>query len=160
MSKAPKPLKKNSLNVQNSPIHGKGVFAEQEIVKGDCIIEYKGEQISWKRALKRHPHDPLQPHHTFYFSLTNGRVIDGKVKGNAARWINHSCAPNCIAQEYQNSKDGLHVFLYALKNISIGQELFYDYSLEIDGKKTKALKKEYLCCCSSKNCRKTMLSKS
>ena len=158
-NKLPKPLNKESIQVQDSTIHGKGVFAQTNIQKGDCIIEYKGERISWKTALKRHPHDPLQPNHTFYFSISNGKVIDGKVKGNDAKWINHSCAPNCIANEVTDKKDRLHVFLFAKKNIKIGEELFYDYSLDVEGKRTKAVKEDYLCRCGSKKCRGTMLSK-
>jgi SET domain-containing protein len=158
-NKLPKTLKKSAILVQDSPIHGRGVFACKDIQKGDCIIEYDGERISWKVALKRHPHDPSQPNHTFYFSLTSGKVIDGNVKGNDARWINHSCAPNCIANEFQDKKDRLHVFLFARKNIKAGDELFYDYSLDVEGKQTKALKKDYRCCCGSKKCRGTMLSK-
>ena len=159
-NKLPKTLKKNFIEVQNSPLHGNGVFALENIHKGDCIIEYKGERISWKTALKRHPHDPLQPNHTFYFSLTNGKVIDGKVKGNDARWINHSCAPNCVAHELKDKNDRLHVFLFAKKNIKSGEELFYDYCLDLeDEKPSKELKKDYLCKCGSKKCRRTMLSK-
>ena len=158
-NKLPKPINKSSFEVQDSTIHGKGVFAQTDIQKGDCIIEYKGERISWKTALKRHPHDPSQPNHTFYFSISNGKVIDGKVNGNDARWINHSCAPNCIANEFTDKKDRLHVFLFAKKNIKMGEELFYDYSLDVEGKRTKAVKEDYLCRCGSKKCRGTMLSK-
>ena len=158
-NKLPKPLNKASIQVQDSTIHGKGIFAQTNIQKGDCIIEYKGERISWKTALKRHPHDPLQPNHTFYFSITNGKVIDGKVKGNDAKWINHSCAPNCIANEVIDKKERLHVFLFAKKNIKMGEELFYDYSLDVEGKRTKAVKEDYFCRCGSKKCRGTMLSK-
>jgi hypothetical protein len=157
--KLPKPLKKSAVLVKDSNIHGRGVFASQDIDKGSCIIEYKGERISWKKALERHPHDPEQPNHTFYFSLSSGKVIDGKVNGNDAKWINHSCSPNCIANELKDHKGRSRVFLFAGKNIKIGDELFYDYSLEIEGKKTKALKKDYQCLCGKKKCRGTMLSK-
>ena len=61
--------------------------------------------------------------------------------------------------QVKDKKKKLRVFLFAKKNIKQGDELFYDYSLEIEGKKTKALKKEYLCKCGSKKCRGTMLSK-
>jgi SET domain-containing protein len=157
--KLPKLLKKSVVSVKDSNIHGRGVFANQDIEKGDCILEYTGQRISWKKALARHPHDPEQPNHTFYFSLTNGKVIDGKVKGNDSKWINHSCAPNCIAHELKDHKDRLRVFLFADKKIKLGDELFYDYSLEVEGKKTKALKKDYQCFCGKKKCRGTMLSK-
>ena len=86
------------------------------------IIEYKGEVISWHEALRRHPHDPAEPNHTFYFHVDDEHVIDGLHEGNAAKWINHSCAPNCEADEI----DG-RVFIKALRAIRPGEELNYDY---------------------------------
>ena len=71
--------------VRRSGVHGKGVFAAKPIAAGERLIEYKGERISWKEALRRHPHNPDEPNHTFYFALDDGRVIDGKVDGNSAR---------------------------------------------------------------------------
>lgn len=153
-----KPIKKNRIQVRNSPIHGKGVFAADTIKKGECVIEYVGEHIHWKEAIRRHPHDPSQPHHTFYFSLENGDVIDANVNGNAARWINHSCKPNCEAVEIEDDEFGSRVFLLAKRKIEPEEELFYDYSLDLDGKKTKAIKKDYECRCGNKKCRKTMLA--
>jgi SET domain-containing protein len=154
---AKKIIDSSRIKVKNSPIHGRGVFAETKLKKGECLIEYKGERISWKEAIRRHPHDPLQPNHTFYFSLENGNVIDAKNKGNAARWINHSCKPNCEAIEIDDAKLGSRVFLVAKKNIKPKEELFYDYSLSIDGKITKSIKKDYECRCGNKKCRGTML---
>ena len=61
---APK-IDRSRIVVKSSPIHGKGVFVAKAIKKGDAIIEYKGERISWKLAEKRHPHDPKDPNHTF-----------------------------------------------------------------------------------------------
>lgn len=153
-----KPIKKNRIQVRNSPIHGKGVFAVDTLKKGECVIEYIGEHINWKEAVRRHPHDPAQPHHTFYFSLESGDVIDANVNGNAARWINHSCKPNCEAVEVEDDELGSRVFLLAKRTIEPEEELFYDYSLDLDGKKTKAIKKDYECRCGSKKCRKTMLA--
>lgn len=141
--------------VRRSGVHGKGVFATSRIASGEQLIEYKGERISWKEALRRHPHDPEQPNHTFYFALDDGTVIDGKVDGNSARWINHSCAPNCEAQEI----DG-RVFIHAIRAIEPDEELFYDYGLVIDARLTKKLKKEYECRCGAKKCRGTMLASS
>lgn len=120
---------------------------------GERIIEYKGEVITWAEALRRHPHDPSDPHHTFYFHIDDGHVIDAKYGGNAARWINHACNPNCEADEV----DG-RVFIKALRDIAPGEELFYDYRLVIDERYTPKLKKQYECRCGAPNCRRTMLA--
>ncbi len=71
----------------------------RSFAKGERIVEYTGQIITWKEALRRHPHDPADPNHTFYFHIDDGRVIDGKFGGNAAKWINHSCQPNCETDE-------------------------------------------------------------
>ena len=141
------------IQVRRSGVHGKGVFALQAIAAGATIIEYTGEVISWKEALRRHPHDPKDPNHTFYFHIDDGHVIDAKQGGNASRWINHSCEPNCEADE----EDG-RVFIKALRDLSPGEELFYDYGLVIDERYTAKLKKEYACRCGSAACRGTMLA--
>lgn len=129
------------------------MFAVQDLAEGERIIEYKGEIITWKEALRRHPHDPAQPNHTFYFHIDDGRVIDGNVDGNAARWINHSCEPNCEADEV----DG-RVYIKALRNIAAGEELNYDYGLIIDEPYTEKLLSEFPCYCGSEQCRGTLLT--
>ena len=141
------------IQVRQSGIHGRGVFATQAIEAGSTVIEYKGEIITWDVALDRHPHDPDQPNHTFYFHLDDGHVIDGKYQGNSARWINHSCNPNVEAEQ-----DGNRVFLKALRDIAPGEELFFDYGLVIDARLTPSLKREYACWCGAKQCRGTMLA--
>jgi len=138
--------------VRESGVHGKGVYALRPIKKGDIVLEYKGEIITWRKALARHPHDPSQPHHTFYFHLDDGHVIDAAYSGTTAKWVNHSCRPNL--QAFQN---GNRVFLKALRDIEPGEELFYDYGLIIQGRKTAKVKKEHACYCGSPNCRGTML---
>jgi len=160
MRKAPQaatkvaPKDPRRIQVRKSGVHGKGVFALQPIARGERIIEYKGEVIGWPEALRRHPHDPADPNHTFYFSLDDGsHVIDAKVGGNAARWINHACDPNCKAEE----SDG-RVFIHALRRLKPGEELFYDYGLVIDERYTPRLKREYACRCGSPRCRGTMLA--
>lgn len=139
--------------VRQSTVHGRGVFARRDLKKGEKVIEYKGEIIDWPEALHRHPHDPSQPNHTFYFHLSDELVIDGRVHGNDARWINHSCAPNCEAEQ-----DGDRVFIHTLRKITEGEELFYDYGLILDEPYTKQLKKDFACYCGSKACRGTMLA--
>ncbi|MBU6257198.1 MAG: SET domain-containing protein-lysine N-methyltransferase [Burkholderiales bacterium] len=141
------------IQVRRSGVHGKGVFALKDIAAGERIIEYKGQVITWKEALKRHPHDPADPNHTFYFHIDDAHVIDAKVGGNAARWINHACEPNCQADEI----DG-RVYIRALRDLAPGEELFYDYGLIIDERYTPGLKREYACRCGSPDCRGTMLA--
>ena len=141
------------IQVRRSGVHGKGVFALQDIAEGETLIEYVGEVISWDEAQDRHPHDPNDPNHTFYFHVNEDRVIDALHGGNSSRWINHSCAPNCEADE---DKD--RIFIKAIRNIKAGEELNYDYGLIIDEPYTKKLKAEYPCWCGSANCRGTLLS--
>jgi len=142
------------IQTRRSGVHGKGVFALQDIPEGEIIIEYAGEIITWDEALRRHPHDPSDPNHTFYFHIDEDHVIDGKVNGNSARWINHSCKPNCEADE-----QGHKVFIKARRNIRAGEELNYDYGLVIDEPLTRKLKAEYPCWCGAKKCRGTLLAK-
>ena len=142
------------IQVRRSGVHGKGVFALRPLIEGELVVEYLGEIISWDEALDRHPHDPSQPNHTFYFHVDETKVIDGGVNGNAARWLNHSCAPNC---ESEIDDDG-RVFIRANRDIAVGEELNYDYRLVIDERYTPKLKAEYPCWCGAKTCRGTLLS--
>jgi SET domain-containing protein len=141
------------IQVRRSGVHGRGVYALQPLAKGETVIEYVGEVITWKQALARHPSNPDDPNHTFFFHLDDQHVIDAGVGGNAARWINHACNPNCEADEV----DG-RVFIKALRHIKPGEELFYDYGLTIDERYTPKLKREYACRCGAPKCRGTMLS--
>jgi hypothetical protein len=85
--------------------------------------------------------------------VNEDRVIDALHGGNSSRWINHSCDPNCEADE-ENDR----IFIKAIRNILAGEELSYDYGLIIDEPYTKKLKAEYPCWCGSANCRGTLLS--
>lgn len=142
------------IQVRLSGVHGKGVFALRPIKAGSRLIEYTGEIIPWPEALRRHPHDATDPNHTFFFTIDGGRVIDAAVGGNASRWINHACDPNCVADQA-----GAQVFINALRDLQPGEELFYDYGLVIDERYTPRLKKQYECRCGSPNCRRTMLAR-
>ena len=143
------------IQVRRSGVHGKGVFAVADIPEGEVIIEYVGEVITWKEALRRHPHDPSDPNHTFYFHIDDKHVIDALYGGNASRWINHACDPNCEPDEI-----GGRIFIRALRDIRAGEELNYDYGLVIDAPLTPELKADYPCWCGSQNCRGTLLSSS
>lgn len=141
------------IQTRRSGVHGKGVFALVDLAAGETLIEYTGEIITWTEALERHPHDPSDPNHTFYFHIDEDRVIDAKYGGNSARWINHSCKPNCEA----DIEDG-RVFIRSLRAIAAGEELFYDYGLVIDEPLTPKLKAQYPCWCGAKKCRGTLLA--
>lgn len=141
------------IEVRRSGVHGQGVFALVDIPKGERIIEYVGEIISWNEAQRRHPHDPDDPNHTFYFHIDEDRVIDALYGGNDSRWINHSCDPNCIADE-----DEGRIFIKSLRRIKAGEELNYDYGLVIDEPLTPELIADYPCWCGSAECRGTLLS--
>jgi hypothetical protein len=141
------------IQTRRSGIHGKGVFALQDIAEGETVMEYVGEVITWEEAQARHPHNPDDPNHTFYFHIDDTRVIDGLHGGNSSRWINHSCDGNCEASE----EDG-RIFIRARRNIVTGEELTYDYGLVIDERYTKKLKEQYPCWCGTKKCRGTLLA--
>lgn len=141
------------IKVRHSRIHGNGVFAARKIPAGARIIEYQGKRITEKQAEKRFGQDPDNPHHTFFFSLDSGKLIDGGDEGNDARWINHSCEPNCEAQEEKG-----RVYIHALRDIRRGEELSYDYGLIIGERLTKAVKAAYACRCGATACRGTMLA--
>jgi len=138
------------IEIRESGVHGHGVYAMQSIPKGTRIIEYTGQRVSWEAA----PNDEDDPH-TFNFGLENGEVINPEIGGNDARWINHSCDPNCEAIEEDD-----RIFIDAMRDIQPGEELFYDYALEIDEPITEESKKKYACQCRSSKCRGTMLDTS
>lgn len=96
---------------------GKGLFAEELIKKGSCIIEYTGIPISEKEAEKINS--------KYLFEVGKKKTINGNVKSNIARYINHSCKPNCEADGPEGK-----VFIFAIKNIEPGEELNYDYGQE------------------------------
>jgi uncharacterized protein len=138
--------------VRKSPIHGRGVFALTQIPKKTRIIEYKGELISDAEADRRYSRLHENSPHTMLFSVDGGLVIDATRRGSAARWINHSCAPNCEIEE-ENSR----IFIEARRNIPAGEELTYDYNLQIGERHTKSAKREHACFCGARRCRGTML---
>jgi len=141
--------------VRRSTLHGMGVFARRDIPAGTRILTYAGVRITPEQVDARHPHDPDQPFHTFFFALSSGKVIDGGVRGNDARWINHCCEPNCEAQE---SADGKRVIIVASRDIRTGEELFYDYGLVLDGTITAQMKRDWRCLCATPGCRGTLLA--
>lgn len=146
---------KRPFAVRKSSIHGRGVFATRRIAKGERLIEYKGERITWQEAERRYPIDPV-PYHTFLFEIGDGEMcIDAERKGNAAKWINHACNPNCEAVEDEEER----IFIEAVRAIRPGEELTYDYNFILEERHTPAQKKLFPCWCGVRNCRATMLGK-
>lgn len=138
--------------VKTSNIHGTGIFSRSAIEPGACIVEYQGERILWEVAQDRADAEgPLN--HTYFFSLNDGRIIDGGSGGNEARFINHSCEPNCEAVEHDDGR----VYIYAVLEIAAGEELSYDYALIFEERHTPAVKKAFACYCGAPTCSGSML---
>lgn len=140
--------------VRRSPIHGRGVFALVDIPKGERVIEYKARKITWAQADRWYADDDSKPSHTFLFTLDDKYVLDGNKDGNSARWINHSCNPNCES----DIVDG-RIWIESIRNIKAGEELNYDYNITLETPHTPAEKRRWGCRCGSKNCRGTLLGK-
>jgi SET domain-containing protein len=140
------------LVVRRSGIQGLGVFARRRIRKGQRIIEYTGEIISSEEEARRYDDDAMERHHTFLFKIDDDTCIDATRRGSVARFINHSCDPNCEAVW-----EDRRIFIEAVRNIQPGVELSYDYAFEHDGPVTPQDKERYACRCGSKNCRGTIL---
>jgi SET domain-containing protein len=142
------------IEVRDSPIHGKGVYATRNIKKGERVTEYLGERITHAEADRRYNLKDQDDGHTFLFIASNRTVIDGSVGGNDARYINHRCEPNC-----ESVIDGKQVFVEAIRDIKKGDELGYDYQLTWESDDDPDDLANYACLCGSKKCRGTMLDK-
>jgi SET domain-containing protein len=154
--RAKKPLVANSplVEARDSKIHGRGVYAVLPIKKGMRVMEYLGERISHAEADARYEKKGEDDGHTFLFIASNRTVIDAGVDGNDARFINHSCNPNCETV-IENSR----VFIDAIRNIKPGEELGYDYQLTWESTDDPAELALYACRCGAKRCRGTMLDR-
>lgn len=144
--------RKPPLEVRRSSIHGRGVRATKRIRPGTHLIEYVGERISAEEASDRYDDDAMDQHHTFLFEVDEETFIDASRQGNEARFINHSCEPNCASYV----QDG-RVFIEAIKNVQPGVELTYDYCYKRDGRPSAQWAKLYPCYCGTPSCRGTML---
>jgi len=138
--------------VRDSPVHGKGAFALRRIPKGTRIVEYLGERISHAEADRRYEDHDVNDNHTFLFIVDKRTVIDAGVNGNDARFINHSCDPNC-----ESTIEKGRVFIDAIRDIEPGEELGYDYQIGREKDDPPNVDEIYACRCGSKKCRGTML---
>ncbi|GAB1406963.1 SET domain-containing protein-lysine N-methyltransferase [Thermomonas brevis] len=143
---------------RKSAIHGNGMFAVAPLAKGERLIEYKGRRRS-HADVDADDAGSIESGHTFLFTLDDDWVIDANYGGNDARWINHSCAPNCEAVLEENEDDGRNsrVFIEAIRAIKPGEELTYDYGITLAERHTPRLKKIWACRCGAKDCTGTML---
>lgn len=141
--------------IRSSRIQGKGAFATRRVRKGERIIEYLGECIDEAESDIRYPDDEMGRHHTFLFSIGDGsRVLDAGPLDWPAKYINHSCDPNCEAIEEEDGR----VFISALTKIEVGAELLYDYAYERTDDHTDADELLYVCRCGSPKCRGSILA--
>ncbi|MCC6317356.1 MAG: SET domain-containing protein-lysine N-methyltransferase [Gemmatimonadaceae bacterium] len=140
--------------MRDSPIQGSGGFAVRVIPAGTRIVEYVGERLTPAESEARYPDVPGVRHHTFLFAIDDDVVIDAAVGGNEARFINHSCEPNCDAV----IEDG-RIWIESLRDIAPGEELAYDYAYILDERHSPAAKRRYPCQCGSRACRGTILGK-
>jgi SET domain-containing protein len=140
------------IEVRDSPVHGLGVFALRRIRKGTRVIEYLGERISHQEADRRYDLKGPNDNHTFLFIVDGRTVIDAGVDGNAARFINHTCGPNC-----ESVTQDRRVFIEAIRTIEPGEELAYDYQIEWDPQDPPDIDTIFACRCGSPECRGTML---
>jgi uncharacterized protein len=148
--------------IRPSPMHGLGAFAVRRIPAGTRLIEYAGQRITPAEAERRHPDEPVAvaaaAHHTFLFAIDGDDgdevIIDAGVDGNDARFINHSCDPNCDAVV-----EAGRIWIETIRDVAPGEELAYDYAFVLEERHTPAAKRRYPCTCGAQNCRGTMLAK-
>jgi SET domain-containing protein len=144
---------------RRSPIHGNGVFALADIPAKTELIEYRGKRLTHAQADRLYA-NTSDTGHTFLFTLNDRYVIDANTDGNIARWINHSCKPNCRALVEENEGgDGRkdRVLIETLRPLRAGEELTYDYGIVLDERLTPRLKEIWACRCGAPRCLGTML---
>ena len=142
-----KPATPKHVVIRQSKIHNRGVFAKKDIPKGTRIIEYVGDKIT-KAESDRRADIPLQKNEkdnnhgaVYIFQLNKRYDIDGYVPYNTARFINHSCNPNCETDIIRG-----HIWIIANKDIKKGEELSYNYNYDWDDYE------DHVCHCGAENC--------
>ncbi len=140
------------IEVRDSKVHGKGVFALRRIRKGTRIIEYLGERVSHEEADRRYETKDANDNHTFLFIVDKKTVIDAGVDGNDARFFNHSCDPNC-----ESVVENRRVFIEAIRTIEPGEEMTYDYQIQREDDDPENIDEVFACRCGFEKCRGTML---
>lgn len=140
--------------IRPSRMHGLGAFAVRAIPSGTRLIEYAGARLTPAEADERYPDVPGAAHHTYLFAIDDDIVIDAGVDGNDARFINHSCDPNCDAVVEDE-----RIWIETIRDVAPGEELAYDYAFVLPERHTPAAKRRYPCSCGAANCRGTILAR-
>ena len=139
------------IEVRDSPLHGRGVFAIVRIARGTRIIEYLGERVSHAEADRRYSHKQPTDNHTFLFVVDARTVMDAGVDLRARIGI-HACEPNC-----ESVIENRRVFIEALRAIKPGEELTYDYQIRRAADDPPDIDAIFACHCGAADCRGTML---
>ncbi|KAM8927699.1 LOW QUALITY PROTEIN: histone-lysine N-methyltransferase 2A [Pelodytes ibericus] len=143
-----KKTSKEAVGVYRSPIHGRGLFCRRNIDAGEMVIEYSGNVIRSALTDKREKYYDGKGIGCYMFRIDDSEVVDATMHGNAARFINHSCEPNCYSRVIPI--DGQkHIVIFAMRKIYRGEELTYDYKFPIEDASNKLA-----CNCGTKKCRK------
>jgi hypothetical protein len=121
---------------KRSPIHGVGGFAKADIGQGTRVIEYLGQRISKRESLQR-----CEANNEYIFALSQREDLDGNVEWNLARFINHSCSPNCEALLGNE-----HIWIASLRDIKRGEEITFNYGFDLEDYR------DYPCHCGSSSC--------
>ena len=146
--------REDRFEIRPSSKHGLGAFATQHIASGTRLIEYAGARMTPAEADERYPDVDGVAHVTYLFAIDDEIVIDASVDGNDARFINHSCDPNCDAIV----EDG-RIWIDTIRDVVPGEELAYDYAFILPERHTPAAKRRYPCHCGSPKCRGTILAR-
>ena len=141
-------------DLRESPMQGIGGFATRPIPAGVRLIEYAGQRLTVAEADARYPDVAGERHHTFLFAIDDEIVIDAAFEGNEARFINHSCDPNCDAV----IDDG-RIWIETIRDVGAGEELAYDYAYILEERHSPAAKRRFPCQCGAEICRGTILAK-
>ncbi|XP_061072519.1 histone-lysine N-methyltransferase 2A [Conger conger] len=143
-----KKASRKALGVYRSAIHGRGLFCRRNIEAGEMVIEYSGTVIRSVLAEKRQRYYEGKGIGSYMFRIDDYEVVDATMHGNAARFINHSCEPNCFSRVI-NIQGHKRIIIFALRNIYRGEEITYDYKFP-----TEAPGHKLPCNCGAKTCRK------
>ncbi|XP_061684594.1 histone-lysine N-methyltransferase 2D isoform X6 [Syngnathoides biaculeatus] len=141
---------KNNVYLARSRIQGLGLYAAKDLEKHTMVIEYIGTVIRNEVANRREKIYELQNRGIYMFRINNEQVIDATLTGGPARYVNHSCAPNCVAEVVTFDKED-KIIIISSRRIPKGEELTYDYQFDFEDDQHKIP-----CHCGAWNCRKWM----